>query len=205
MLRNSEVRSLALFDFDNTITSRDTLFDFHLFTFGMRKTSIALWASCPHILSSSIGLLDPQKAKERFLSIFWKNVQRHSFQKSCIRYTNERLNSIIREEAIQAIRYHQKREDYIVVVTASIREWVEPWCSVNGINYVIASEMEKLDGSLTGSLKGKNCKGPEKVSRIRKELELSCFQRIYAYGDSSGDREMLELAHEKYYRWKRLS
>lgn len=161
--------------------------------------------SLPYILCSRIGVIDPQKAKERFLSFFWKGIDYEYFKNACIRYTNHRLDLIIREEANQAIRFHKENGDTIVVVTASIKEWVEPWCLANGVDYVISSEMAIINGSLTGSLNGKNCKGVEKALRIKKELDLSSFNRIYAYGDSSGDKEMLELAHEKYYKWKRLS
>jgi hypothetical protein len=39
-----------------------------------------------------------------------------------------------------------------------------------------------------------------KVDRIRKHLTLSDYSAIYAYGDSRGDREMLELGMHSYYK-----
>ncbi len=65
---------------------------------------------------------------------------------------------------------------------------------------VLGSRLEIRDGRLTGRLAGKNCNGNEKVCRIREAVTLTPYQAVYAYGDSSGDREMLALAHHKGFR-----
>jgi len=197
-------RNLALFDFDNTITVKDTLFDFHIFTFGLYKTCLALLSSFPYVIRSQISMINSQQSKEIFLRFFWEKAEYDFFKRSCLKYTEEHLNSIIREKATRKIKYHRDHGDYIVVVTASIQEWVEPWCYANGVDHVIASKAEKINGFLTGHLKGKNCKGIEKVSRINKELDLASFRKVYAYGDSNGDKAMLALADEQYYRWRRI-
>jgi phosphoserine phosphatase len=49
------------------------------------------------------------------------------------------------------------------------------------------------------------CSGGEKVRRIRERYDLTQYPIIYAYGDTDEDREMLELAHEKYYRWEKIA
>jgi len=65
---------------------------------------------------------------------------------------------------------------------------------------IISTRLETKDGLLTGNFATPNCYGPEKVRRIREVVDLSAYQTVYAYGDSRGDREMLEIAHEKGYR-----
>ena len=44
--------------------------------------------------------------------------------------------------------------------------------------------------------------GAEKARRIAERYPLDRYTTIYAYGDTSEDREMLSLAHKKYYRWQ---
>jgi phosphoserine phosphatase len=66
---------------------------------------------------------------------------------------------------------------------------------------IIATRLEIVDNRLTGKLASPNCYGPQKVERIRAALDLSRYGRIFAYGDSRGDREMLALADEKHYRF----
>ncbi len=53
-------------------------------------------------------------------------------------------------------------------------------------------------------IQGKNCNGREKVKRIKNEYDIESFDKIYAYGDSNGDKPMLEMADIKYFRWKKL-
>jgi phosphoserine phosphatase len=55
-------------------------------------------------------------------------------------------------------------------------------------------------GVLTGQFDGHNCYGQEKVRRIQAALDLAHYEHIYAYGDSSGDKPMLALADEAFYK-----
>ena len=66
---------------------------------------------------------------------------------------------------------------------------------------LIVTELEVKDGCYTGKIKGKNCLGPQKVVRIKEKYDLSDFDEIFAYGDTSGDKEMLEIADKKHYRY----
>ena len=54
-------------------------------------------------------------------------------------------------------------------------------------------------GRITGAFNGENCRGPEKVARLQamfgEDVRLAA-----AYGDTSGDTEMLQIAEEKGYR-----
>ena len=69
----------------------------------------------------------------------------------------------------------------------------------------ICATLEERGGRLTGRYLGGDCSGREKVRRIRRRYDLGRYDTVYAYGDSGEDREMLELAHRKYYRWKEIS
>ena len=69
---------------------------------------------------------------------------------------------------------------------------------------MIGTELEAVDGYLTGRLLTPNCRGKEKVARIRAAVDLSGYSRIFAYGNSGGDREMLSIADEAVYKWDRI-
>jgi phosphatidylglycerophosphatase C len=53
---------------------------------------------------------------------------------------------------------------------------------------------------LTGRISGLNCHGQEKVRRIKESFPLDQYQEIYAYGDTSGDKPMLDLATHRFYK-----
>ena len=59
-----------------------------------------------------------------------------------------------------------------------------------------------MNGRLTGRYRGADCSGAEKARRIKERYDLTRYPIVYAYGDTEEDREMLALAHERYYRWK---
>lgn len=107
-----------------------------------------------------------------------------------------------RPAAIKRIDQHRAAGDKIVVVSATPRFILEQWCRDRRLD-LIATEVE-LDkkGRLTGRIDGKNCRGPEKVCRIRAAYDLNDFDEIYAYGDTVSDLPMLELAEEhlRFYR-----
>ncbi len=66
--------------------------------------------------------------------------------------------------------------------------------------HCIATKLEVKNYKITGNYSGNNCSGQEKVRRIKENFNLSDFDLIIAYGDSRGDREMLELADNKNYK-----
>jgi len=65
---------------------------------------------------------------------------------------------------------------------------------------LISTEIEVVDDRLTGRLACENCYGPEKVKRIHLLLSLRDYDPIYAYGDSTGDKEMLALTKHSHYK-----
>ena len=73
--------------------------------------------------------------------------------------------------------------------------YLEPWAKLNHFDDLICSRLE-IDGSqkITGKLKGLNCWGPEKSRRLLELLGPKENFVLYAYGNSRGDHEMLELS-----------
>jgi len=87
----------------------------------------------------------------------------------------------------------------VAVVSASPENWVKPWCDAHGV-HCISTRLAVNNGTISGKIQGKNCYGPEKVTRINEAFNLADFSDIVAYGDSKGDREMLRLAYESHFR-----
>lgn len=69
-----------------------------------------------------------------------------------------------------------------------------------GVLY-ICTELDERNGRLTGRYRQGDCSGEQKATRIRQRYAPSCFPVVYAYGDTSEDGEMLDLAHRKYFHW----
>jgi phosphatidylglycerophosphatase C len=192
-------KSLVLFDFDGTITTKDTLAEFIKFYRGNLRYHTGLFILSPILVAYVAKLMPNWKSKQYFLSWFLKNENILEFEAKCRDFLKTKLPALIRPGALQAIEDYKKRGATVAVVSASAENWVKPWCDQHGL-ICLATNLEVKDNKLTGKFKGKNCHGPEKVDRITNRFKISDFDEIIAYGDSSGDREMLALAHKGHYK-----
>lgn len=122
----------------------------------------------------------------------------HSLGARCAR---ERLPRVLRPEAMARMDWHRQRGDRIVVVSASLDAYLVPWCRAHGLQ-LICSELQTDGDRLTGTYHGGDCAGAAKATRVRERLALPDYGRIYAYGDTIEDRELLALAHHPVYRWQ---
>ena len=191
--------NLALFDFDGTISNTDSLADFIIYAVGRFRYYRGLIVLSPILFAWKLNIISAEQAKIKLLWYFFKNLPESVFKQTAHRYSVQRLAHIVRPEAQQKIAWHKARGDTVVVVSASLKCWLQGWCQQQGIQ-LIATEWLFSKNLFKQSMLTKNCQGPEKVKRIRAHYDLDEFERIYAYGDSVGDSEMLALAHEAYYK-----
>ncbi len=191
--------SLALFDFDGTITTRDTFMEIIKYQKGSFGFYGGMFLLSPILILYKLKVIENWKAKEMVLTFFFKGMAYADFQKRCDEFIVTALPSLIRPEALQKVRYHLTQHHRVVVVSASPYNWIEGWCKEMGVE-VIASRLQIEDNIVTGKLDSKNCFGQEKVNRIKNYLSLEDYQEVYAYGDSSGDKPMLAIAHHAYFR-----
>lgn len=192
-------KKIAFFDFDGTITTHDSLIKFVQFAVGYRKFLIGCLVLTPMLVLYKLKLIPNDVAKQRMLSYFFRGWEASTFQKIATQYSLEEISHIVRPEAMKKISWHKNEGHTVVIVSASLESWLAPWCQKNSLD-VIATELEIVDGIVTGRFLSKNCYGAEKSIRIREKYNLQEFKYIYAYGDSAGDNEMLALAHEKQYK-----
>jgi phosphatidylglycerophosphatase C len=197
-------KKLVLFDFDGTITTKDSFIEFLIFYKGIFRFVIGMIIMFPVLIAYAFKLIPNWKAKQVVLRHFIGNQNLNSFNSVCDSFSKKVLPKLIRPGALEAIRKYQLENCTVAVVTASAENWVAPWCQQNNI-LCIATQLEVINGAVSGNLCGRNCYGPEKVNRIRKQFLLTEFDEIIAYGDSSGDKEMFSIAHQQYYKPFRIT
>lgn len=194
-----ETKTLALFDFDGTVTTKDTLKLFIVFTHGTFKFYLGCLVLSPILLGYMLKLYPNAVAKQKLLSWFYKGWNYAAFKRKGEEFCSQVLPGYIRQSAIKKIRWHQKKQHRVILVSASIEEWLEPWCHAMEIE-LICTRMEVKDNLVTGRFSTPNCYGPEKAARLKAFLKMGDYDTIYAYGDSSGDKDMLALATKPYYQ-----
>lgn len=199
MMEINAEHKLALFDFDGTLTRKDSLFELIKFIHGKKHFYKGLLILSPYLFLFQLKVIPNWKAKEKVLTYFFKGMSLDIFQNYCNRFASEIIPVLLREDAMWALKQFKDHGTRIVIVTASAENWVMPWCSMENIA-CIATHLEIKDGRVTGKIEGQNCHGKEKVNRIKKTIDLSKYNKIYAFGDSKGDLQMLQLATNPYYK-----
>jgi phosphatidylglycerophosphatase C len=192
-------KALALFDFDGTITCKDTLLDFMMYVKGTSAALTVFLKLIPSIAAFKFQKITNQTFKERFLTLAFKGLEETMLRDQGREYAQNRIPTLIRPGAMERLKWHRERNHRIVIVSASTDIWLSDWCGEQKIE-LICSALEFSNGRFTGRLNGFNCRGAEKVRRVKREINTSEYDIIYAYGDSSGDTEMLEFADKAFFR-----
>ncbi|WP_046755605.1 HAD-IB family hydrolase [Kordia jejudonensis] len=192
-------KKLYLFDYDGTLTHKDSFKDFFLKMYGFRKVSWLLLSNSLLILKTILADRDKGKLKETLISIFLKGKTKVEIDTLGKAYTKEYLYRTIRPKALEYLYRIRKEGATMYLVSASIDFWLQTFADELHMK-LIATQLAYENGTFTGQFLGKNCKGAEKVKRITQEIHLADYDEIIAFGNSEGDKEMLAIATESHYK-----
>ena len=190
------MKKIYAFDFDGTLTTKDTLIEFIRYAKGSIALGLGFLRYAHLLVMMKIGLYPNYKAKQKVFAHFFKDTTLDDFNALCKEFAASSRH-LLRPNAIEAIDQATKEGSEVLIVSASIDNWVQPFFPQVK---VLGTQIEVIDGKLTGRFMTKNCYGQEKVNRI---LSLHPNRQEYhltAYGDSRGDREMLAFADESYFK-----
>ena len=194
------MKQVVAFDFDGTLTTRDTLLAFIHYAKGTRAF---LWGFLRHahlLVLMKLGFYPNWKAKQRVFSYFFKGMTLDVFDALCQQFAADNRH-LLRPEGIQSVQQAQADGAEVLIVSASIDNWVQPFFpSVK----VVGTQIEVANGRLTGRFLTPNCYGEEKVRRILALYPDRHEYHLTAYGDSRGDKQLLAFADEAHYKPFRL-
>ena len=190
---------LAIFDFDGTITTKDSLIEFIHYAVGPLCFFVGFTYLAPVLILYLLKILPNWKAKEITLTYFFKGWSADKFQKIANDYSQKKLPFIVKKSALEKITWHQAQGDKIIVVSASLENYLSTWCQTYHME-LMATQLEIENGQLTGKLNTPNCYGKEKIKRLKEKYRWEDFEFIYAYGDSEGDKALKEISQEFHFR-----
>jgi phosphatidylglycerophosphatase C len=185
---------IVAFDFDGTISDRDSLKDFAAFSLGLAKCSQAYLLSTLPALRWLCGRQTREEVKTAFLQACWHGASQSDLAAQATRYAQTRLTQLVRPEMLARVKAHQALGHRLILVSASPSIYLKPWALSVGFEAVLATELAFSHNIFQGKLATPNCWGPEKVVRLGAWLNEPDFSLTYAYGDSRGDTEMLARA-----------
>jgi phosphatidylglycerophosphatase C len=192
-------KTLVLFDFDGTLTNRDSMLEFTRFSCGNARFATGMLLLFPIMILYKAGLIPNWRTKEHFLTHFFGNIPVAQFQADCDRFALEKIPALLRAPAVMQLEAHQKNGARVIIVSSSAENWLDAWCRQRQVE-LIATRLQIKDGLVTGELKGLNCYGEEKVRRLKEILNPDEYSEIIAYGDSRGDFALFSIASSYFYK-----
>jgi HAD superfamily hydrolase (TIGR01490 family) len=200
----SRATVVALFDFDGTVTHRDSLLPFLWQLFGPLKLAGYTLLLSPLLLGYLLHIIPNGIAKERLLGRLLGGMEMTRLRAEAQRFARDFLPRIVRPESAERIAWHQAQGHRVIIVSASLELYLKPWAESLGVVDVLATRLREEQARAASGFDGVNCFGEAKAQRIREYLGEMTAMEVYAYGDSRGDTQMLALADHAYYRGEEI-
>jgi phosphatidylglycerophosphatase C len=187
--------TVAAFDVDKTLTVRDCVLPFMRSVAGfgrLLKVMLSDLGSTFH----SVRRRDRDALKAKFVEGIFAGKDAREIENLGVQFASRVADGWLRDDVAARMRWHQEQGHVVILVSASLGSYLHPLGDLLEVDAVLCTELEVKDGLLTGKLVGQNCRGKEKASRVQKwclDSGIASDDLVYAYGDSSGDIQLLEL------------
>lgn len=187
--------TVAAFDVDETLTVRDCVVPFMRSVAGFGRLTKVLFSDCRDTFHS-VRRRDRDAVKSKFVDGVFAGKDAREIESLGVQFASKIADGWLRSDVAARMRWHQEQGHVVILVSASLGTYLHPLGDLLEVDAVLCTELEEVDGILTGKLDGKNCRGEEKASRVQMWCEgagMNADDLVYAYGDSSGDTQLLEL------------
>lgn len=195
------MRKIYAFDFDGTLTTKDTLLEFIRFAKGSGQMFRGFLLFSPLLILMKLHLFPNWKVKQKIFSYFFKGMKIDDFNALCTRFAKQNRH-LLRPAGIEKVRQAIYEEHTtVLIISASIDNWVQPFFDeIDKKTQVLGTQIEIKEGRLTGQFTTKNCYGEEKVNRLTALYPHREAYYLIAFGDSRGDKELLAFADKGFYK-----
>ncbi|URZ15951.1 HAD-IB family hydrolase [Clostridium felsineum] len=196
------MKKLAIFDVDYTLTKKETLFEFYKF---MVKKNPKMIIKLPKILVAGIlffiKVLDAGTAKEMFIS-FIDGVKEEDMKKQVKEFYDVKLSKILYVDAINTMKKLKSEGYEVVLISASAEFYLNELYNIKEVDRIIGTRFTNENGIFNRKIVGENCKGEEKVRRLKEVLNKEKievdFKNSYMFSDSLSDMPLFKLVGHPY-------
>jgi phosphatidylglycerophosphatase C len=194
-----EDRPIVAFDFDGTLTVRDSYTAFLKWRAGPKRYAWGMIRLIPAALAYLLHR-DRGRIKAAATREYLRDVPRETLEADARRFAEQFSRSLLRPDAVATWKRWRGEHVRLAIVTASPDLIVAPFARGLGADALLGTQLAfDAQGRVTGGFEGRNCRGPEKVVRLKAAFGAD-FELKAAYGDTGGDREMLAAAEIPGYR-----
>lgn len=216
---------LALFDLDNTLLAGDSDFEWAQFLIGqgVLDRELHLARNLQFYEDYKAGTLDIHA----FLNFQLKPLSMHprtQLDAWHALYMQQKVRPMMTEKGRALVQKHQDNGDLLVIITATNSFVTGPIAREFGVEHLIGTTPEEIDGEFTGRVTGTPSFKEGKISRLNQWLQergqsLKSFDASWFYSDSHNDLPLMELvdhpvavdpdptllAHAQHHHWPVIS
>lgn len=196
------MEKLAIFDIDYTLTKKETSIE--LYKYMLKKDKKLLKYLPSHVITGlfyGLKVYNAGRTKENFLR-FLSGTSEDELKFIVKSFYREKLESILYEDGIKAIKDFKEKGYKIYLISASPEFYVNEFYNIKEVDKVIGTKFQMNDGKFSCKISGENCKGEEKVKRLMEELKKDNievdFKNSYMFSDSLSDLPLLKLVGKGY-------
>ena len=197
----NEINEIAIFDFDGTLSKRDTLLHFlievSIGSFAQIKKNIfpTTKSFILYLLNSSKDYDLKDRLKEAIFELFLTGKSLEEIEEISRHYAKRILTKKMHTPMVEKLNYHKSQGHSIMIISASPEIYIKYVAKLLEVDFVAGTKLEvNPQGILTGKILGRNCKRDEKRLRFEKQFPIRP-NKIWAYGNSEGDKELLSMAN----------
>jgi HAD superfamily hydrolase (TIGR01490 family) len=192
-------QNLALFDLDNTLLAGDSDYNWSLFLIseGLLDEKTHHDRNEQFYLDYKNGCLDIYA----FLKFQLQPLSQHPkkfLDELHVKYMEKVIRPMMTQKAQDLVNQHKDAGDLCLVITATNSFVTKPIATAYGIEHLIGTDPEMIDGEFTGAVSGVPSFQEGKVTRLNAWLAergqtLDSFKTSYFYSDSHNDLPLMKL------------
>lgn len=193
------MKKLVILDFDGTIYNGDSLLHFARFLNPVKYFGSLFIIAFPMVFSK-LGLLSADRVKVMFFRIHLKGFSEQQLKEKGLAFFEKHRHRIY-PKAIQFIRKEQENESRCIVVSASCQEWLQPFCDFLKTELICTQLETDSAGNYSGNIKGENVKGKAKIAALKQVVNLTDYDSVTAFGNSTEDRILATISQQYHHRF----
>lgn len=188
-------RPIAAFDFDGTISTHDSFVAFLQHRLGVVRYGLGLLRLLPSLWLYATDR-DRGRVKSDMFLIYLQGLDHQALEAAAEAFAEQAFKRLIRPDALARLKWHRAQGHEVVIVTASPRIMIAPFARRLGVDHLIGTELCFDPDKNALQIAGENCRAEEKVNRLKAHYGAD-LNLIAAYGDTSGDVQMIAAAKIK--------
>lgn len=196
MVESTSRPVVVAFDVDHTLTVADSVVPFMIRVAGRARFARIIATNIVDVVRRGLRR-DRNGLKQLFAQQVFSGLNTDDVRSTGVEFASWVVASRMRADTATRLREHQEAGHVVLLVSASFGEYLHAVGDLLEVDAVLCTELETEGDLYTGRLVGNNCRGEEKRLRVQAWLEetgIGGSTIDFAYGDSDGDTQLLEMA-----------